>query len=199
MKKSNVIMSLFGVMICVSLLNGVTATEYVGIAVDDIFVWELDAGGFMQYIKYNITEITETEEDVNVKAELSVYDVYIDLFEIMPNSPFTFFYPEVMMRNLDSLGTSVSNETKTYGGLVRDCRVVEGVTNYVGDITIDALTGLMLEMATNTTGTLKLVSWEDQNLVAEYKNVSNIAGYRVNLFGIGIIIPIVYILIKYRK
>ena len=199
MKKTSVVTSIFGMMICISLLNGVTGTEYVGIAVEDIFVWELDAGDFLQYIKYNITDITESEESINVKAELSVYDVYIDLFEIMPDSSFTFFYPEVMMRNLDSLGTSVSNETKTYGGLVRDCRVVEGVTNYVGDITIDAATGLMLEMTTNTTGTLKLVSWEDQNLIAKYKNVSSIAGYGVTLFGIGILIPIVYILIKYRK
>lgn len=199
LKKSKVVTSLLGIIVSVSLLNGASAIEYEGFAIDDIFVWELNAGDMLQYIKYNITDITESEEKISVNAELSVYDFEIDLFGIILNAPFTFFYPEVVMRNLDTLGTTVSNQTKTYGGLERDCRVVEGVPNYVGAITIDAATGLKLEMTTYSTGKLKLVSWEDQNLVANYKDVSSIAGYGMFLFGIGIIIPIVYILIKYRK
>jgi len=199
MKKSRILSGFICIMICSSILGGVTATNYVGLAVDDIFVWELNNGDFLQYFEYEITEITEKMGNVTATAILSVYDIYIDLHNKIPNSQFTFFYPESIMKNLSTIGTGVTNETKTYGGLERDCRVVTGVMGYLGAITIDAAKGIILDMTTSSTGTIKLVAWEDQDLIAEYKAVRGIPGYNLVIFGIFAIIPSVYLIKKYRK
>jgi len=199
MKKSNVLTGLLFIIVCTSLPREVTATDYEGIAVDDIFVWELNNGDFLEYIKYEITDITEEMGNVSVTADLTVYDVYIDLYSNMPGSQFTFFYPELVMENLSILGTGVTNETKIYGGLERDCRVVTGVIGYIGAITIDAAKGIILDMTLSSVGTIKLVAWEDQDLLAEYKAKPGIPGYELFIFGICAFIPIVYYIQKYRK
>ena len=59
MKKSRILTCITCIMICSSIFGGVTATNYEGLAVDDIFVWELNNGDFLQYFEYEITDITE--------------------------------------------------------------------------------------------------------------------------------------------
>ena len=77
MKKSRILSGFICIMICSSILGGVTATNYVGLAVDDIFVWELNNGDFLQYFEYEITDIAEEMGNITATASLSVYDVYI--------------------------------------------------------------------------------------------------------------------------
>lgn len=141
--------SLLCVIVCTSLLGGVSATDYVGITGDDIFVWELYNGEYWDYIQYKITEISEIEGNITATANLTVYDVFLRSNTEIPDSKFTYFYPETILKNLSRLGTSVLNETRTYGGLERDCYVVTGVMNFMGAITINAMTGIFLEMIIN--------------------------------------------------
>ncbi len=139
---------------------------------------------------------------VTATADYTGYDVEKDELETIADYPFTFFYSEDLMDGLSLLGTTITNETKTYGGLSRDCRVLASLSGYSGEVTIDAATGLILEMAISSgddAGSFKLIAWEDQDLEAEYKTSGGIPGYGLSLFGLCAIVPIVYMMRKFRK
>ena len=219
MKKSKLLVSPLCVTVCTSLLEGVSATDYVGIAIDDVFVWELYNGEYWDYVEYKITEISEIEGNITATANLTVYDVFLRSNTEMPESKFTYFYTESILKNLSTLGMSVSNETRSYGGLERDCYVVTGVMNFSGAITIDAMTGIFLEMTINPTTSeilssgwapvfwffgfpvsFKLVAWEDTDLT-KYRAGESIQGFRLAIVGICTvvsIVPMVFSLRKYR-
>jgi hypothetical protein len=195
----------------------VSAAEYVGIAVDDVFVWELYNGEYWDYIKYEITEISELEGNMSAKANLTVFDVFLRSNTDIPDSKFIYFYPEPILKNISNLGMSVFNKTRRYGGLERDCYVVTGVMSFVGAITIDAMTGIFLEMTINPTTSeilssgwapvfwffgfpvsFKLVAWEDTDLT-KYRAGGSIPGYRLAVIGICTVVSIVPIVLSLRK
>ena len=191
--------SLLCIVVFTSVLGGVVATDYVGVAVDDVFVWELTDGEITMYAKYEITAVTELLGFETITATYTVYDVENDELTVLEDSPFVYYYTEDLLNVLSLLGTGVTNETKTYGEESRDCYVISSLTGYTGEITIDAATGLFLEMAIAGSGSFKLVAWEDQDLEAEYGTAGGIPGYGLGIFGICAVIPIGYILRKYRK
>ncbi|MHA1611284.1 MAG: hypothetical protein ACTSVZ_01330 [Promethearchaeota archaeon] len=202
MKNAKILAGLLGLAIFSSMIAGISATEYVGIAEGDVFVWELTDGELFVYQKYEITTVTDTLGAISATSTYTMYDVDNDDLITQDDYPFLYFYSEDLMDGLELLGTGVTNETKTYGGLERDCLVFSGIPAYTGGLTIDAATGLMLEMefSSGTTGSFKLVSWEDEDLEAEYaEEGGGIPGYGLALLGICAVIPIVYSVKKCRK
>ena len=200
MKKSKILTGLLCVVVCASMLGRVTAADYVGIAVGDFYVWELTDGELTAYAKYEITDITDLLGMEMATGTYSAYDPEADELVVLADAPFTFYYPETIMASLETLGT-VTTETKAYGGEDRDCLVIAGVTGYTGSITIDEATGVILEMTfdmVGVSGSFKLVSWVDQDLEAEY-GAGGIPGYGLVMLGICAIIPIGFVLRKYRK
>ena len=197
MKKSKMLTGLLCVVVCASMLRGVAAADYVGVAVDDAFVWEMTDGEISVYAKYKVTSLTGV---FGSTATYSVYDPDNDELVVLEDQPFLNSIPESTMENLGYIGT-VTEENKTYGGEERECYVIAGATGYSGDMTIDAITGVLLEMTFDMVGltaSYKLISWEDLDLEAEY-GPSGIPGYGLGIFGICAVIPIVYIGRKYRK
>ena len=79
MKKSTMLAVLLCLVAGSSLLGGVTAADYVGIAVDDVFVYELSNGDAKIYQKYEITAVTEVMTLITATADYTIYDVENDV------------------------------------------------------------------------------------------------------------------------
>ena len=199
MKKSK-ILAFLCIMVGASLIGSVTAATYVGIDVGDAFVWEITDGEETVYAKYEITNITVENGFETATANYSTYDVEKDKLLTYSNTTFLFYYIESTMNSI-ALLKSMTEETKTYGGLERDCFIISNMVGYTGNVTVDEATGVLLEMefsSVGSTGSFKLVSWEDEDLEDEYK-ASGIPGYELTILGIFTVIPIVYYMRKYRK
>ena len=199
MKKSK-ILAFLCIMVGASLIGSVTAATYVGIDVGDAFVWEITDGEETVYVKYEITNITVENGFETATANYSTYDVEKDKLLTYSNTTFLFYYIESTMNSI-ALLESMTEETKTYGGLERDCFIISNMVGYTGNVTVDEATGVLLEMefsSVGSTGSFKLVSWEDEDLEDEYK-ASGIPGYELTILGIFTVIPIVYYMRKYRK